>query len=93
MTYATKLLSKKEARLTGGTGKDLFYGKAKTIDENGKVTLQSYWTDVAEYDKDTGKVTVKGWWSPTTQRHVNAFLSNYGKKTLSKKEMSGGITL
>jgi len=86
MTYVTKLLSKKEARLQPLRAKS-FYGKAKTINQNGTEILQSYQTDVAEYDKATGKVKINGWYSQTTARHINAFLSKHGKPTLSKSEM------
>lgn len=70
-----------------------FYGKARVRVNGTHHTLTSYNTEVAEYDASTGKMTVHDWYSNTTMRHVNEFLIQHGFKSLSKKEVQGGITL
>lgn len=71
-----------------------FYGKAKVYkDDKGHILLMSYSTIVAEITDgiatEDGKPTVKviGYYSPTTARHINDFLYQYGFKTMCKKEM------
>jgi hypothetical protein len=53
-----------------------FYGKAKEREEDGKIILTSYGTDVA-YIKG-GKPVVKGMYSQTTARHIREFLKQHG---------------
>jgi len=49
--------------------------------------LISYTTRVAYYNHTTNKMTVHGYYSPTTARHINAFLDFYGFNTCSKSEL------
>jgi len=66
-----------------------FYKKAVVgTTTDGRTTyLRSYDTIVAEIDNINDTVTVNGWYSQTTARHINEFLSQYGFKTLNKKQM------
>ena len=64
-----------------------FYGKAKGINLGNTTQLQSYDTIVAEYDNVNKKMTINDYYSPTTARHINAFLDYYGYPTMSKSEM------
>lgn len=64
-----------------------FYGKAKVIDKDGKHYLQSYQTIVAEYDPVDKKMKIYDYYSPTTARHINAFLNYFGYPTMSKAEI------
>jgi len=62
-----------------------FYKKAKVKQQNGKLILQSYQTDVAEIVN--GKPYVKGTYSQTTTRHIKEFLKQQGFKVESTKQM------
>jgi len=62
-----------------------FYKKAKVKQQNGKLILQSYQTDVAEIVN--GKPYVKGTYSQTTTRHIKEFLQQQGFKVESTKQM------
>jgi|WetSurMetagenome_2_1015567.scaffolds.fasta_scaffold307379_4 hypothetical protein len=62
-----------------------FYGKAKVRNEDGKLILTSYTTDVAEV-KD-GKAKVYGTYSDTTLRHIKEFLIQNGFKAESKSQI------
>lgn len=62
-----------------------FYKKAKVIEHNGIIYLQSYQTIVAKIEN--GEVYVRGWYSQTTARHINEFLLQNGFEKMSKKEM------
>lgn len=55
--------------------------RAVTIETNEKIFLQSYDTVILSVDKETGKIE-KFWdgYSVTTMKHINDFLSPYGKK-------------
>lgn len=64
-----------------------FYGKAKVTTENGISTLTSYNTDVATYNHETNEMKVKGYYSPTTMRHINAFLDYFGFDTCTKQQL------
>ena len=64
-----------------------FYGKAVMITQGDKISLISYSTIVATYNKATKKANVRGWYSKTTARHINAFLNHFGLSTMTKKEM------
>jgi hypothetical protein len=68
-------------------GRKSFYGKCKVMEDNGVSKLLSYDTVVAEYNHSENKMKVHGYYSPTTARHINAFLSYYGFGTCSKKEL------
>jgi len=53
-----------------------FYGKATVIEEeDGRVTLRSYTTNVAYIEND--KAYVRGSYSVTTIRHIKEFLKQY----------------
>jgi len=63
-----------------------FYGKAIVTEYSDKLAiLTSYTTEVARIENG---VFVRMWsgYSPTTQRHVNAFLHTYGLKTITGTE-------
>lgn len=62
-----------------------FYKKAKIIEYNGALYLQSYDTIVAKIEN--GKAIVNGWYSQTTARHINEFLYQNGFDKMTKKEM------
>jgi hypothetical protein len=64
-----------------------FYKKAILKEENNKIVLKSYNTDVAEYDQTTNSLKVFGWFSMTTARHINEFLQQMGFDKLTKSEM------
>ena len=75
-------------------GRKSFYKKANVYrDDKGHILLKSYSTIVAEITDgiatEDGRPTVKvnGYYSPTTARHINEFLYQYGFKTMTKKEM------
>lgn len=55
-----------------------FYGKALVIKTDEKLILQSYETQVAEYDFATQTLKVNGNYSKTTTRHINAFKTKLG---------------
>lgn len=64
-----------------------FKGKA-TIVKNGDVSqLFSYDTNVANFHHSINKMQVKGYYSPTTARHINAFLEFYGFDRCTKKQL------
>lgn len=52
------------------------------IDENGKATLFSYVTRVAEINAE-GWVTIFGLYSQTTRKHISAFIREYTKGALT----------
>jgi len=63
-----------------------FYGKAIVTEYSDKLAiLTSYTTEVARIENGQ---FVRMWsgYSPTTQRHVNAFLHTYGLKTITGTE-------
>ena len=63
-----------------------FYGKCKVFEmEDGSKVLRSYNTYVCKIDPD--KTFHKTWseYSPTTMRHINAFLDYYGIEGGGKK--------
>ena len=53
-----------------------FCGKAKVLNEGGRITLLSYGLDVA-YIQD-GEATINGSYSQTTTRHITEFLKQNG---------------
>ena len=56
-----------------------FYKKAVVLEDNSRLTLRSYNTEVAEFDRTSGKFTrLWGGYSATTMRHINAFASYCG---------------
>lgn len=62
-----------------------FYGKAKVIDFGTKLSLISYNTEVAVYDKETRELEIKaseysenGKYSQTTSRHIREFAIQTG---------------
>lgn len=59
-------------------GRASFGGKAKAIVENGKVTLTSYGTPVAEVEGDTLTILPQADCSNTTSKHVKAFAHWHG---------------
>ena len=62
-----------------------FYKKAKILEYNGAIYLQSYDTVVAKIED--GKAIVNGWYSQTTARHINEFLRQNGFEPMTKKQM------
>jgi len=74
-----KLLPKYDSRKSFG-------GKAKVREEDGKLILTSYATDVAYIDKN-GKAVVKGLYSATTTRHIKDFLEQNGFSAISSKQV------
>ena len=64
-----------------------FYGKAKVITKGGINYLQSYSTIVAEYNPTTKEMKIYDYYSPTTARHINAFLDYYGYPSMSKSDI------
>lgn len=62
-----------------------FYGKAKVIEMENEIVLQSYDTFVASIKE--GKVTINGFYSNTTLRHIKEFLKQNGFEVGSKKEL------
>ena len=66
-----------------------FYGKAVIDDHDPIVTLYSYDTKVAEYNKETGALTVFGWYSTTTARHIREFARQLGIVLPSGKDIEG----
>ena len=62
-----------------------FYGKAKVIDFGTKLSLISYNTEAAVYDKETKELEIKeseysenGKYSQTTSRHIREFAAQTG---------------
>ena len=70
-----------------------FGQKAILSDEEkkGVITLTSFTTTVAEIEGNEARVF--DWYSQSTARHINEFLQQNGFRKLTKKEMTGGITL
>ncbi len=63
-----------------------FYGKARVReDENGRITLISYNTEVAYIEN--GEAFVLSQWSQTTTRHIKEFLKQNGFKAETMKQM------
>lgn len=65
--------------------RESFYKKARVRNENGRLTLISYFTEVC-YIED-GKAFILGQWSVTTTRHIKEFLKQNGFKAESMKQM------
>jgi hypothetical protein len=68
-------------------GRKSFYHKAVVLEEGNRLTLRSYNTDVAEFDRTTGKI--KRLWSSysaTTMRHINAFVHHCGLACVGGKK-------
>lgn len=65
-----------------------FYGKAtRELFENGSEVLTSYKTQMVKYDSAEMKMLkLSSVYSQTTMRHINEFLADYGRKTLTKAE-------
>lgn len=63
-----------------------YYGKAKVIETDNKVQLQSYQTIVCEIDKDNNFIRLWNGYSVTTMKHINDFRMAFGFDSLSKKE-------
>ncbi len=64
-----------------------FYGKALIIQDGNLTILRSYETDVAQYNCDTQQLTVNGFYSPTTTRHIKAFVYLITGELLTTKEI------
>lgn len=56
------------------------------IEYNDYAILKSYRTVVATINKKTHKAYVRGYYSPTTARHLNIFLAQYGYNPIYKKD-------
>lgn len=61
--------------------------KAIVIVREGKEILQSYDTEVAEYDLINNKMVVHGLFSATTLKHIKLFLQQNGYGVMTKKEI------
>lgn len=66
---------KKIFELTATNGRKSFYGKAKVIESDNKIELQSYDTIVAQIID--GVFTVNGEYSLTTSTHIKSFRNFY----------------
>lgn len=55
-----------------------FYGKAQIDDHDDHITLYSYNTEVARYDKVADVLEVFGYYSATTARHIREFARQLG---------------
>lgn len=66
---------KKIFELTPTNGRKSFYGKAKVIESDNKIELQSYDTIVAQIID--GVFTVNGKYSLTTNTHIKSFRNFY----------------
>lgn len=64
-----------------------FYGKAKLIECEEKIELQSYDTIVATYYKNENKFVLHGDYSTTTLRHQREFANQLGFNFKNKKEL------
>lgn len=65
-----------------------FYNKAFIKEDEYYITLYSFGTRVAVYDKVSKKFYVYGWFSPTTSMHINEFRNQLGfQNKLSKQDM------
>src|SRR3990172_2111151 len=62
-----------------------FYGKVDVREENGRMILQSYNTDVAYIEN--GKAVVRGTYSSTTLRHIKEFLKQNGFEAESSSQI------
>lgn len=62
-----------------------FYNKAKILNDNGVIKLQSYSTIVAEIRN--GKAKIFEFYSATTTRHIKEFLQQYGFEIGSKQQL------
>lgn len=67
------------------------HAQAFVEDKDGGYALTSYCTNAATLTRD-GWLTVHCWCSPTTRRHVAAFLDEYGFGIQSKAEQSQANT-
>lgn len=66
-----------------------FYGKAEIEDYGGKLTLYSYNTPVAQYNKRTKTLTVNGYYSATTARHIREFARQLGIELPKGSDIAG----
>ncbi|MCI8290901.1 MAG: hypothetical protein HFJ25_01405 [Clostridia bacterium] len=62
-----------------------FYNKAKVLNDNGVIKLQSYSTIVAEIRNR--KLYINGFYSNTTLKHIREFIKQYGFETGTKAEL------
>ena len=65
--------------LTPDNSRKSFYGKARVLSRGNVHVLQSYNTYVCMIDGAGRVLRLWGGYSATTMRHVNAFLSTFGK--------------
>ncbi len=76
-------------------GRKSFYGKCKVNEKsNGDLTLLSYGTEVAHFNKENGLLLVndKTLFTNTTMTHLRAFLDYVGEKSMTKKEVLNKIS-
>ena len=67
-------------------GQKSFYGKARlSVDHWNNKVVYSYDTPVAMLDGNGTLIRLWGGYSPTTLRHVNAFLAQNGMNKLGRK--------
>lgn len=62
-----------------------FCNKAKVLNDNGVIKLQSYSTIVAEIRN--GKAKIFGFYSATTTRHIKEFLQQMGFEVGTKAQL------
>lgn len=71
-------------------GRKSFYGKAKVIEDDKRISLKSYNTIVCYIDKQSKKLgKFFDSYSATTMRHINSFMQSNGYPQYKGK--SGGI--
>lgn len=62
-----------------------FYGKAKVIEKDGEMILQSYDTEVCKINASGEFVRMWSGYSVTTMRHINSFIEMFGIEGGGKK--------
>lgn len=76
--------------LTPVNNRKSFYGKCRVIETKNVLTLQSYTSNVANFNKETKKLTVSKLdehLTNTTLTHINAFFVYCGFSKMTKKEI------
>ena len=64
-----------------------FTGKAQLIQDGSITYLRSYTTFVASYNQNTKELKINGFQSPTTTRHIKAFIYMITGELLTTKEI------
>ena len=69
-----------------------FYNKAALDDDGRTITLYSYTTPVAKYNRADDTLEVYGWYSATTSRHIREFARQLGFDIPSGSDIKGTYT-